>query len=74
MVIWVGMIVFFTFFAAPSIFKALPRELAGEVIGHIFPKYWANRLRHERGIYRHRPLSIELCKIFPDLKGARYLW
>ena len=41
MVIWVGMIVFFTFFAAPSIFKALPKELAGEVIGHIFPKYWA---------------------------------
>ncbi len=34
------MIFFTTFFAAPSIFKVLPRESAGEVMGSIFPKYW----------------------------------
>jgi uncharacterized membrane protein len=39
-VIWIGMIFFTTFFAAPSIFKVLPRESAGEVMGSIFPKYW----------------------------------
>lgn len=38
--IWLGMLIFFTFFAAPSIFKVLPRELAGQVIGDIFSKYW----------------------------------
>ena len=37
---WLGMLIFFTFFAAPSIFKVLPRELAGQVIGDIFSKYW----------------------------------
>ncbi|MFQ5442331.1 MAG: DUF4149 domain-containing protein [Thermodesulfobacteriota bacterium] len=41
MVIWLGSLIFFSFFAAPSIFKALPREEAGTVVGHIFPKYWA---------------------------------
>ena len=39
--IWVGSIVFFSFFAAPSIFKKLPREAAGDVVGDIFPKYRA---------------------------------
>ncbi len=39
-VIWVGSIMFFSFCAAPAIFKALPREKAGEVVGVIFPKYW----------------------------------
>ncbi len=39
-VIWIGMIFFTTFFAAPSVFKVLPRETAGEVMGSIFPKYW----------------------------------
>jgi len=40
LVTWVGSIIFFSFFAAPAIFKALPRETAGDVIGGIFPKYW----------------------------------
>ncbi len=40
LVIWVGAIVFFSFCAAPSVFKVLEREKAGEVIGDIFPKYW----------------------------------
>ncbi|MBI3813565.1 MAG: DUF4149 domain-containing protein, partial [Nitrospinae bacterium] len=25
---------------APAIFKVLPRETAGDVVGEIFPKYW----------------------------------
>jgi uncharacterized membrane protein len=40
LVVWVGSIIFFSFLAAPSIFKSLPRETAGDVIGVIFPKYW----------------------------------
>ena len=39
-VVWIGSIVFFSFLGAPSIFKVLPRETAGEVVGDIFPKYW----------------------------------
>ncbi|VAV84607.1 hypothetical protein MNBD_DELTA01-1817 [hydrothermal vent metagenome] len=39
-VIWVGSIMFFSFCAAPAIFKVLEREKAGEVIGVIFPRYW----------------------------------
>lgn len=40
MVVWIGMLIFFTFFVAPSIFKVLPRELASDLVGDIFPKYW----------------------------------
>ncbi|MBI3353801.1 MAG: DUF4149 domain-containing protein [Nitrospirae bacterium] len=40
LVIWIGGMIFFSFIAAPSIFKALPRETAGNVVGDIFPKYW----------------------------------
>lgn len=40
-VVWVGSLVFFTFFVTPSIFKVLPRELAGELVANIFPKYWS---------------------------------
>lgn len=40
-VLWVGALVFFTFFVTPSIFKVLPRELAGALVNDIFPKYWA---------------------------------
>ena len=39
-VVWLGMLIFFTFLAAPSIFKTLPKETAGTVVGSIFPKYW----------------------------------
>ncbi len=39
-VVWLGMLIFFTFGAAPSIFKTLPKETAGDVVGSIFPKYW----------------------------------
>ncbi len=37
---WIGSIFFFSFFAAPSIFKVLPREEAGNVVSYIFPKYY----------------------------------
>ena len=40
LVVWVGGIIFFSFLGAPSIFKILDRELAGDVVGDIFPKYW----------------------------------
>ena len=34
--IWVGAMVFFSFVAAPAIFKTLPRETSGDVVGKIF--------------------------------------
>lgn len=40
LVVWVGGMIFFSFIAAPAIFKVLPRETAGDVVGEIFPKYW----------------------------------
>lgn len=40
-VVWVGALVFFTFFVTPSVFQVLPRDMAGELVAHIFPKYWA---------------------------------
>lgn len=39
-VLWVGAVSFFSFCSAPSIFKVLEREQAGQVVGDIFPKYW----------------------------------
>lgn len=38
--VWIGSVVFFSFVAAPGIFKTLDREKAGEVVGVIFPKYY----------------------------------
>jgi uncharacterized membrane protein len=38
--LWVGGMAFFSFLAAPSIFKVLPREDAGNVVSAIFPKYY----------------------------------
>lgn len=40
LVFWIGGMFFFSFAAAPSIFKVLPRELAGDVVADIFPKYY----------------------------------
>ena len=39
--VWVGGLVFFSFFVTPAIFKTLPRELAGDLVSTLFPKYWA---------------------------------
>ena len=41
LILWMGSIIFFSFFAAPSIFRLLDRKQAGEVVGAIFPKYYA---------------------------------
>lgn len=38
--LWVGSMFFFSFMAAPSIFKVLPGETAGNVVSDIFPKYY----------------------------------
>jgi len=38
--VWVGSMIFFSFMAAPAIFKALPRETAGDVVARIFPQYY----------------------------------
>ncbi|MBI5638746.1 MAG: DUF4149 domain-containing protein [Nitrospinae bacterium] len=38
--VWVGGMVFFSFIGAPAIFKHLTRDMAGTVVGAIFPKYW----------------------------------
>ena len=40
LVVWLGGMIFFSFIAAPGIFKSLPRETAGDVVGIIFPRYW----------------------------------
>lgn len=37
---WLGSMGFFTFIGAPAIFKTLERQLAGDVVGAIFPKYF----------------------------------
>jgi len=41
LVVWLGEIVFFSFVVAPSVFGALPSETAGQVVGAIFPRYYA---------------------------------
>jgi uncharacterized membrane protein len=38
--LWIGGMAFFTFIAAPSVFKVLSREAAGNVVADIFPKYY----------------------------------
>jgi uncharacterized membrane protein len=38
--LWIGGMAFFSFMAAPSIFKVLGREEAGKVVADIFPKYY----------------------------------
>lgn len=40
LVVWMGMLIFFTFFVAPSIFKVLPRELTYDLVADLFPKFW----------------------------------
>jgi uncharacterized membrane protein len=70
---WIGSIFFFSFFAAPSIFKVLPREIAGNVVTDIFPKYYfvayicgaaaiiASILL--RVFYEHKPGMLSAIKI-----------
>jgi uncharacterized membrane protein len=39
--VWVGSVVFFSFFTAPTLFGALPRDMAGRAVSAIFPRYYA---------------------------------
>ncbi len=39
--LWIGSVVFFSLVAAPSLFGALPRDLAGRAVSAIFPRYYA---------------------------------
>ena len=41
LIVWLGAIVLFSFVVAPGIFGALPRESAGQVVGALFPRYYA---------------------------------
>ena len=40
LVCWLGAIIFFSFVAAPAIFRKLDRATAGEVVSVIFPGYY----------------------------------
>lgn len=40
LVLWVGAIVFFSFFTTPILFTHLPREMAGEAVAALFPRYY----------------------------------
>ena len=40
LIVWLGGMIFFSFVATPSIFKTLSREMAGTVVGDLFPKYF----------------------------------
>jgi hypothetical protein len=39
--LWVGAVVVVSFVVAPAVFRALPSETAGTVMGHVFPLYYA---------------------------------
>lgn len=38
--LWVGGIVFFSFFTTPTVFIQLPKEMAGAFLAALFPKYY----------------------------------
>ncbi|MFN7932801.1 MAG: DUF4149 domain-containing protein [Bryobacteraceae bacterium] len=38
--VWLGSIVFFSFFVAPTLFRSLGKETAGMAVRAIFPKYY----------------------------------
>ncbi len=42
--LWVGGIALFTFIVTPVIFKSYPRDLAGEIVGRLFPGYFLYNL------------------------------
>ena len=48
LVVWIGAIIFFSFVGAPSIFQAVPVDVAGRVVTKIFPRYYL--LGHAAGI------------------------
>lgn len=40
--VWLGSMLFFSAVVAPRLFRTLPKEEAGEVVGEIFPTYFAS--------------------------------
>jgi len=40
LILWIGSIFFFSFISSRSVFKILPREMAGDLVADIFPKYY----------------------------------
>lgn len=38
--IWLGIMVCFSFLTTPTLFRELPREMAGEVVSKLFPQYY----------------------------------
>ncbi len=38
--LYLGSIFFLSFFTAPTLFRELPREMAGEFLGKLFPQYY----------------------------------
>lgn len=40
LVVWIGGVIFFSLVAAPTLFQALPREVAGRATSVIFPRYY----------------------------------
>lgn len=42
--LWVGGIALFTFVVTPVIFRSYPRDMAGEIVGHLFPVYFIYNL------------------------------
>ncbi|HUO06626.1 MAG TPA: DUF4149 domain-containing protein [Candidatus Binataceae bacterium] len=65
--IWIGAIVFFSFFTAPAVFQNLPRSEAGTVVGAIFPRYYA--LGYVAGA-----ISLAAAVYFAMSREARVWW
>jgi len=73
--LWIGSVVFFSFFAAPGLFGALPREAAGRAVSAIFPRYYAlgaacgvlallsGLLLRSQGAFRGRTSALELLLV-----------
>jgi len=41
LIVWLGGVTFFSFIAAPAVFRTLPTQEAGRVVGAVFPLYYA---------------------------------
>lgn len=84
LVVWVGGIIFFSFFTAPALFGVLPRELAGNVTSVLFPRYYmlggicglvallTCLLRWLQSPGRDRPLQIEMLLLVLMLAMSLY--
>ena len=68
---WIGSIFFFSLCAAPSIFKILPRNLAGDLVADIFPKYYL--VGYICGILFLLSLSALILKGYESFSTINYL-